>query len=77
MIVKKGTQCFLSVEGYYNIVYISDDISEFNCDCHVQTLPYLNNIRPNYIAVRTRTKYIGLHEEGSSDPHDIIVWIHK
>lgn len=77
MKVEKGTPCFLSIEGHYNIIYMTEEISEINCNCEVEPLPFLNGINSNYIAIRTRTKYIGIHEEDSKDPHSIIVWIHK
>ena len=77
MKVLKGTPCFLSIEGYYNIVYMTDDISEINCDCEVIPMPYLNGIRPDYRAIRTKSRNIGKYENESSDPHDIIVWIKK
>jgi len=75
MKVVKGTKCFLSNLGYYNIVYMADDISEFNSDCVVEKLAYLNSAFPNYTAVRTKTKNIGKYEEHSEQQQDIIVWI--
>lgn len=77
MNVSKGTICFLSSVGHYNIVYMSKDIAEFNCDCTVKTLPYLNPINGKYIAVSTKSKNIGIYEQESVDQTEIIVWIIK
>jgi hypothetical protein len=77
MEVVKGTKCFLSNLGYYNIVYMADDISEFNSDCVVEKLAYLNSAFPNYTAVRTKLKNVGKYENESEQEQDIIVWIHR
>ena len=77
MEVAKGTKCFLSKLGYYNIVYMSEEISEINNDCIVEKLAYLNSAFPNYTAVRTKTKNVGKYENESGQEQDIIVWIHR
>jgi hypothetical protein len=77
MKIIKGTPCFLSIAGYYNIVYMTDDIAEINCDCEVVPLSYLSPGKPDYVAVRTKSKNIGRYENESDDPHDIVVWIRK
>jgi hypothetical protein len=77
MKIKKDTQCILSVSGHYNILYMTKDVTEFNCDCEVKILSYLNPINSAYIAVSTKSKHIGKHENDSKDETDIIVWIMK
>jgi Cu2+-containing amine oxidase len=77
MEVAKGTKCFLSKLGYYNIVYMAEEISEINNDCIVEKLTYLNSAFPNYTAVRTKTKNVGIYENESGQERDIIVWIHR
>lgn len=77
MEVAKGTKCFLSKLGYYNIVYMAEEISEINNSCIVEKLAYLNPGQPNYTAVRTKLKNVGKYENESEQEQDIIVWIHR
>lgn len=75
MQVIKGTKCFLSEYGHYNIAYMSDNISEFNTDCFVELKPFLNPKNKNYFAVQTEIKNIGVYEQNNQSSIPIIVWI--
>lgn len=75
MQIRKGTKCFTSEYGHYNIVYMTDNISEFNTDCTVETKPYVNPKNKDFIAVLTSSRYIGTHEYDGANSIPIIVWI--
>ena len=73
MNISKNTKCVLSNRGYYNILYMSDQISSFNKDCIVEIKPYINNENKNFIAVETLARNIGQYETESDDERHIVV----
>ena len=75
MKINKGTSCFLSETGHYNIFYMSDKISHFNQDCIVEIKPFTNIKNRKYIAVQTELKNVGVDQLNTDPTLSIIVWI--